>query len=101
SPLLFGHKLWEETRIAVFEQTVNNINIHPGAWQEQHRVAFGRGWIKDGAIGLLKDTCELFYPILPLLTSRIDNKDNNVFNNINKNKIININNIGPILSNIT
>ncbi len=65
SPLLLGHKLWEETRIAVFEQIVNNLSIHPGQWQEQQRVAFGRGWIKDGVFGLLKETCELFYPVLP------------------------------------
>lgn len=68
SPLLFGHRLWEETRIAVFEQTVNNHNIHPSFWQEQQRVSFGRGWIKDGALGLLKEVCELYYPIFPLLS---------------------------------
>lgn len=65
SPLLFGHSLWDETRIAVFEQAVNNYNVHPGHWQEQQRVSFGRGWIKNGVLGLLKETCDLFYPIFP------------------------------------
>lgn len=68
SPLLFGHRLWEETRIAIFEQTVNNHNIHPGAWQEQKRVSFGRGWIHNGAIGLFKENCELYYPIFPIIS---------------------------------
>jgi hypothetical protein len=86
SPLLFGHKLWEETRIAIFEQTVNQYCFHQGALQEQQRVAFGRGWIKNGPLGLLKETCELFYPILP-----VEN-----FVNINSNN--NINNNGPDLT---
>ena len=87
SPFLVGHKLWEETRIAVFEHTVNNFKFHPGAQQEQQRVAFGRGWIKDGAIGLLKETCELFYPILPAVTAQP--------NTTNKT------NLGPLLPNVT
>lgn len=81
SPLLFGHRLWEETRIAIFEQTVNNHHIHTGFWQEQQRVSFGRGWIKDGVLGLLKETCELFYPIFPVISQEdkanlksVDNK---------------------------
>lgn len=72
SPLLFGHRLWDETRIAVFEQTVNNHHIHPGFWQEQQRVSFGRGWIKEGAIGLLKEVCDLYYPIFPTISKQDD-----------------------------
>lgn len=68
SPLLFGHRLWSETRIPIFEQTVNNHNIHPGSWQEQNRVSFGRGWIKDGLLGLFKENCELYYPIFPIIS---------------------------------
>lgn len=67
SPLLFGHRLWEESRIAVFEQTVNNHNRHLGSWQEQPRVSFGRGWIKEGLLGLFKEICELYYPIFPII----------------------------------
>ncbi|MBP9722211.1 MAG: hypothetical protein KBD64_03515, partial [Gammaproteobacteria bacterium] len=76
SPMLLGHKLWEESRIAVFEQIVNNVGTHPGFLQEQQRVAFGRGWINSGAIGLLKETCELFYPILPQSCRNFPSKDN-------------------------
>jgi hypothetical protein len=70
SPLLFGHRLWEETRIAIFEQTVNNHHIHTGFWQEQNRVSFGRGWIKEGVLGLFKEICELYYPIFPLISEQ-------------------------------
>ncbi len=67
SPLLLGHKLWDETRIAILEQGVNNKTVHVGSLQDANRVSFGRGWIKDGPVGLLKEACELFYPILPMV----------------------------------
>lgn len=67
SPMLFGHKLWEETRIAVFEQIVNKHNIHLGHLEEEPRVNFGRGWSTQGVYGLFKDICELYYPIFPLI----------------------------------
>lgn len=79
SPLLFGNRLWSETRIPVFEQAVNNHDIHPGALQEMNRVTFGRGWIKDGAVGLLREACSLFYPIFPLIPDEQKSKLTELF----------------------
>ena len=87
SPLLLGHRLWEETRIAIFEQTVNNKAFHPGSRYENSRVSFGRGWIKDGALGLLKDACELFHPILPAVNYDPEQADKT-------------NKLGPVLANM-
>ena len=75
SPLLFGHQLWEESRIAVFEQVVNNKSLHLGSLLEQDRVSFGRGWINNGAFGLLKEACELFYPVFTKANSKCSKDD--------------------------
>lgn len=55
SPLLLQHRLWHETRIAAFEQSID-IRSAPsrqrGTWQ---RVSFGEGWVNDSLLELLQD----------------------------------------------
>ncbi len=41
SPFLFGHQLWEETRIPLFEQAVDTGERYPP------RVSFGHGYIQE------------------------------------------------------
>lgn len=84
SPMLYGHRLWEESRIPIYEQTVNNHKVHLGAWQEQSRVGFGRGWIKNGAFGLLSEICQLYYPIFPANNPYNDKVNNDAVNSTNK-----------------
>lgn len=94
SPILFGHRLWDETRVPIYEQTVNNHDIHPGIWQEQQRVFFGRGWVHNGVLGLLQDACELFHPIFPSI-------DNQPHTNYKANNKFNLNNVtGPDLKHL-
>lgn len=47
SVLLFGKRLWDETRIAVFEQTVDLRNLENPERDIKSRVDFGTGWVKD------------------------------------------------------
>lgn len=53
APFLFGHDLWDETRIAVFEQS---IGMHPA------RVTFGRGYVRDIADCFRENVVR--YPVL-------------------------------------
>ncbi len=47
SPLLFGKRLWDETRIAVFEQTVDLKNQQNPEREQKSRVDFGTDWLKE------------------------------------------------------
>ncbi len=47
SVLLFGKRLWDETRIAVFEQTVDLKNQQNPEREIKSRVDFGIGWLKE------------------------------------------------------
>jgi len=44
SPFLFGHALWDETRIPLFEQSVNVGERYPS------RVSFGRGYVQESLL---------------------------------------------------
>ncbi len=64
SPLLFGHRLWQETRIPLFKQSIDcrpNDSLHP----IPARVNFGNNWIRDGAFELFAEAALLYRPILP------------------------------------
>lgn len=47
SPLLFGRELWAETRIALFQQSVDMRRRQHHLRERQQRVSFGHQWIKS------------------------------------------------------
>ncbi|NEN24839.1 CBS domain-containing protein [Cryomorpha ignava] len=47
SVLLFGKRLWDETRIAVFEQTVDLKNLQNPEREIKSRVDFGSSWLEE------------------------------------------------------
>ncbi len=54
SPLLFGKRLWRETRIAVFRQSVDT---RPTASHRRHlqpRVSFGEHWLDDSVVEIFR-----------------------------------------------
>ena len=64
SPTLFGHRLWHETRIPLFKQSIDcrpNDSLHP----VPARVNFGNNWIREGAFELFAEAALLYRPILP------------------------------------
>lgn len=64
SPTLFGHRLWQETRIPLFKQSIDSRpkdTLHP----IPARVNFGSNWIRDGALELFAEAALLYRPILP------------------------------------
>ena len=64
SPTLFGHRLWQETRIPLFKQSIDcrpNDSLHP----VPARGNFGNNWIREGAFELFAEAALLYRPILP------------------------------------
>jgi len=68
SPLFLGRRLWQETRVALFRQAVDE---RPGGddvhWRPA-RVSFGHGWVRDGAFELFARGVAMHPPLLPVLT---------------------------------
>ena len=55
SPLLFGRRLWSETRIALFQQAVDTRSSSHHLRDRSPRVSFGRSWVKSSAAELFKE----------------------------------------------
>jgi gamma-glutamyl:cysteine ligase YbdK (ATP-grasp superfamily) len=65
SPTFLGHRLWEETRIAVFKQSVDDRPGH-GLRRRPARTALGTGWVRGGALELFTESIRLHQPLLPV-----------------------------------
>ena len=55
SPLIFGRELWSESRIAVFQQSIDTRNTSYHLREQKPRVSFGTEWVKDSITDLYKD----------------------------------------------
>ena len=60
SPLLFGKTLWQETRIPLFEQSVDT-------GEGQNRVSFGSGFLKESILECFTENMESYDILLPIL----------------------------------
>ena len=68
SPMLFGHRLWQETRIPLFKQSIDcrpKDPLHP----VPARVNFGNNWIHHGAFELFAEAVYLYRPVLPVCSN--------------------------------
>ena len=55
SPILFGKRLWKETRIALFSQSVDTRNHKEHAREMSPRVAFGDHWLEKSILEIYKE----------------------------------------------
>ena len=55
SALLFGRRLWHETRIAVFQQAVDTRGSSHNLRERSPRVDFGRSWVRESVLELLQE----------------------------------------------
>jgi hypothetical protein len=69
SPFLFGHDLWDETRIPLFEQAVALGGKGHAAHDPAHRVTFGGGYVRASLLECFAEN-ETFYPCLLPMTFR-------------------------------
>ena len=63
STTLFGNRLWQETRIPLFKQSIDcrpQDTLHP----IPARVNFGNNWIRESAFELFAESSLLYRPIL-------------------------------------
>ncbi|XOV86412.1 MAG: glutamate--cysteine ligase [Pseudomonadota bacterium] len=66
SPTLFGHKLWQETRVPLFKQSIDCRVAHRYGWHEPARVHFGYGWARRNPADLFREVARLYEPLLPV-----------------------------------
>jgi CBS domain-containing protein/gamma-glutamylcysteine synthetase len=64
SPLLFGHRLWQETRVALFQHSTDARSRTQLARSQPTRVSFGDGWLKHSVVELFHDQISRFRPIM-------------------------------------
>ena len=64
SPLLFGHRLWQETRVALFQHSIDSRTRNQLARSQPTRVSFGDKWLKNSVVELFHDQISRFRPIM-------------------------------------
>lgn len=64
SPLLFAKRLWRETRLALFQQSVDTRSSQVHLRELMPRVMFGTDWVKDSVIELYREDIARFRSLL-------------------------------------
>lgn len=64
SPLLFGKRLWDETRIPVFEQGVDLAGGASSDDLSHRRVGFGSGYVRQSLLELFAENLAHYPPLL-------------------------------------
>ena len=67
SPLILGKRLWQESRIALFKQSVDFRDHKNPNWRPPSRVTFGNGWLRNSAWELFIENVALFSPLFPII----------------------------------
>ena len=65
SGVFLGNCAWDETRVALFKQSIDNRIPDDNNWREPARVTFGHGWVRKGAWELFSETVNLYQSIMP------------------------------------
>ncbi len=64
SPMLFGKRLWHETRIALFQKSVDTRITNEHIRDRSPRVTFGNRWLKGSVLELFKEDISRFRVML-------------------------------------
>ena len=64
SPLVFGRRLWHETRIALFQQSLDTRTASDHMRERLPRVNFGSGWLRDSIVNIHKEDISRFRVLL-------------------------------------
>jgi CBS domain-containing protein len=64
SPLLFGRRLWRETRIPLFEQSIDTRNASYHLRERSPRVSFGNQWVRRSVTELFEEDIARFRVLL-------------------------------------
>jgi len=66
SPLLFGKRLWRETRIALFQQAVDTRSSNLYLREMRPRVQFGSDWVDESVLEIFKEDISRFRVLLTM-----------------------------------
>ena len=64
SPILLAHRLWHETRLALFQQSVDERGAAHQERSRPARVTFGHEWVKDSILDVFHEDVARFRIIL-------------------------------------
>jgi len=64
SPVLFGRRLWRETRIALFQQSVDTRRPGPEHRVFTPRVDFGTAWVDESVLEIYREDVARFRAVL-------------------------------------
>jgi len=64
SPMLFGKRLWNETRIALFQQSIDTRITGEHLRYTSPRVTFGNSWLKKSILELIREDIVRFKVLL-------------------------------------
>lgn len=64
SPLVFGRRLWHETRIALFQQSLDTRTTNDHMRERLPRVNFGSGWLQGDITQIYKEDISRFRVLL-------------------------------------
>ena len=64
SPLLFGHRLWQETRLALFQHSTDARSVTQQARSHPTRVSFGDRWLERSVLELFQEQIARYRTIM-------------------------------------
>ena len=64
SPLLFGRRLWRETRIPLFQQSIDTRRAGHHMRERAARVSFGQKWVRQSILELIQEDLARFRVLL-------------------------------------
>ena len=74
SPILLGRELWSETRIALFQQSIDIRPFSHSLLNQQARVSFGNSWVNGNVVEFFKNEVSSYKMILskPISETSLD-----------------------------
>ncbi len=60
SPIVFGRRLWHESRIALFQQSLDTRTTHDHMREKSPRVSFGKDWLQESVMEIYKEDISRF-----------------------------------------
>ncbi len=64
SPVLFGQRLWRETRLALFQQSMDTRKASRHQRETSPRVSFGSKWVNNDVLEILREDIARFRVLL-------------------------------------
>lgn len=64
SPLVFGKRLWHESRIAMFQQALDTRTTHEHMRERSPRVSFGKKWLDESILEIYQEDISRFKVLL-------------------------------------